>query len=65
MNPMDADNHPEEFARYQADQRRRMLEARAMVYVVHSRTGMLTRLLRDLAHGVDPSGDERSKLRRR
>lgn len=60
MNPMEADNLPEHFARYQAEQRQRMLEARAMVYVVHSRTGLLTRLLRDLADGIDPSGRRRN-----
>ncbi len=63
MNSMEADNLPEQFARYHAEQRQRMLEARAMVYIVHSRTGLLTRLLRDLADGVDPSGRERRKTR--
>ena len=50
---------PEDFARRLAEQRARMQEARAIAYLAHSRTGLLTRYLRRLADRIDPTGAAR------
>lgn len=50
---------PEDFARHLAEQRARMQEARAIAYLAHSRTGLLTRYLRRLADRIDPIGAAR------
>jgi hypothetical protein len=63
MNPMDrADRAPEDFARHLAEHRARMEEARAFVYKVHSRSGVLARFLQRMADGIDPTGEARLKL---
>jgi hypothetical protein len=61
MMPMEPT--PEDLTRQLEDRRRQMLEARALVYLVHSRTGLLRRILRDLAEAVDPTGRQRENLR--
>lgn len=61
MMPMEPE--PEEWLRYQAEQRRRMMEARAVYRLVHSRTGLLTGFVRRLADQIDPSGRMRRTIR--
>jgi hypothetical protein len=64
MNPMErADHLPEEFARHLAEQQSRMLEADALVYYAHSRTGLLARLLQRMADRIDPTGEARRTQR--
>ena len=52
---------PDEFARHLAEQRARMMEARTIAYLAHSRTGLMVRYLRRLADRIDPT----DKARRR
>ena len=54
---------PEDYARYLAEQRARMQEARAIAYFTHSRTGQLTRYLRRMADRIDPTGRKRREIR--
>ena len=64
MNPMErADHAPEEFARNLAEQQERMLQADALVYYAHSRSGLLTRFLQRMADRIDPTGEARKNLR--
>lgn len=60
MNPFDPDPY-QEVVRYQAEQRARLQQARVLAY--HSRTGLLTRYVRRLADGIDPTGKARRELR--
>jgi hypothetical protein len=63
MNPLDrVDRAPEDFAQHLAAQRAQMEEARAFVYNVHSRSGVLARFLQRLADRIDPTGEARLKL---
>jgi hypothetical protein len=61
MMPMEPG--PEDFARQLVEQRARMEKARAIAYLAHSRTGMLTRFLRRLADRIDPTGAARRTIR--
>jgi hypothetical protein len=62
MTPFDP--NPEDFARQLAEQQhRRMLEARSVIYSVHSRTGTLARFLQRLADAIDPTGQARQGMR--
>ena len=64
MNPMDrADYDPVGFARHLAEQRKRMLEADALIYYAHSRTGLLARFLQRMADRIDPTGEARRPQR--
>jgi len=54
---------PEDFARQLAEQRARMDDARTIACYAHSRTGMLTRFLRQLADRLDPTGAGRKGRR--
>ena len=54
---------PEESARYIAEQRRRMQEARTIAYLAHSRTGLMLGYLRRLADRIDPTGVARRAKR--
>jgi hypothetical protein len=64
MHPMErADNVPEEFARHLNKQRARMLEADAVIYYAHSRTGLLARFLQRMADKIDPTGKARRTQR--
>jgi|GEM_PF-4413465 len=64
MNPMDpAEYSAEEFARQVADRQRMMKESRALVYRVHSRTGVLARFLQRMADAIDPTGVARRDVR--
>jgi hypothetical protein len=64
MHPMErADNVPEEFARHLNEQRARMLEADAVIYYAHSRTGLLARFLQRMADKIDPTGKARRTQR--
>ena len=53
---------PEDFARQLAERRAQMQSARAMIYMVHSRRGLLARFLERLADRVDPTGSARREL---
>lgn len=58
MNPLErADQVPEDFARNLAEQQSRMLEADALIYYAHSRTGLLARFLQRMADRIDPTGE--------
>lgn len=60
MNPLDRTNYdPEGFARHIDEQRARMLEAHAVIYYAHSRTGLLARFLQRMADRIDPTGEAR------
>jgi hypothetical protein len=61
MNPMDP--QPEDFARQLADRRAQMQSARAIAYMAHSRTGLLSRFVQRLADRIDPTGRARGDLR--
>jgi hypothetical protein len=64
MNHMErADHVPEEFARHLAEQQSRMLDADALVYYAHSRTGLLARFLQRMADRIDPTGEARRTQR--
>ena len=63
MNPMESDHGPEEFARHLAEQRTQMLEAEALVYYAHSRSGLLARFLQRMADRIDPTGEARREMR--
>ena len=54
---------PEDFARILSERRTEMAQARAMARYAHSRTGLLTRYIRNLAERVDPTGRQRRELR--
>jgi len=60
MNPMDrAEYVPDDFTRNLEEQRKRMKEAKAVIYYAHSRTGLLARFLQRMADGIDPTGQAR------
>jgi hypothetical protein len=64
MHPMErADNGPEEFARHLNEKRARMLEADAVTYYAHSRTGLPARFLQRMADKIDPTGEARRTQR--
>ena len=54
---------PEDFARMLSDRRAEMERSRAIAHYAHSRTGLLTRYIRNLADRVDPTGRQRRELR--
>jgi hypothetical protein len=54
---------PEDLARIVSDRRAEMERARAIANYAHSRTGLLTRYIRNLADRVDPTGRQRRELR--
>ena len=54
---------PEDFARTLSERRAEMERARAIAHYAHSRTGLLTRFIRNLADRVDPTGRQRRELR--
>lgn len=61
MNPMEPG--PEDFVRHLEERRAAMRSARAIAYMAHSRTGMLTRFIQRLADRVDPTGRARRDMR--
>jgi len=61
MIPMDP--NPEDFARILSERQAQMERARAIAHYAHSRSGLLTRYLRQLADRVDPTGRQRRGLR--
>ena len=54
---------PEDYARQLAERRARMQQAQAIVYMAHSRTGVMLRFLKRLADRIDPTGLARRDLR--
>ena len=64
MNHMErADHVPEEFASHLAEQQSRMIDADALMYYAHSRTGLLARFLQRMADRIDPTGEARRTQR--
>ena len=54
---------PEDFARMLSERRAEMEHARAIAHLAHSRTGLLTRYVRNLADRIDPTGRQRREAR--
>jgi len=54
---------PEDFARMVSERRAEMENARAFARFAHSRTGLLTRFVRNLADRIDPTGRARREVR--
>lgn len=54
---------PEDYARMLAARRAEMERARNIAHFAHSRTGLLTRYIRNLADRIDPVGRQRRKVR--
>ena len=64
MYPMDRAEHvPDDFARHLEEQRKRMKEAKAVIFYAHSRTGLLARFLQGMADRIDPTGEARRTRR--
>ncbi len=61
MMPMEPG--PEDFARLLAEKRAQMQSARGVVYLAHSRRGLIARFLERLADRIDPTGSARRDLR--
>lgn len=61
MMPMEPG--PEDFARHLAERRAQMQSARGIVWMAHSRRGLLARFLERLADRVDPTGSARREIR--
>ena len=60
---MPLEPRPEDFIRRLAEEQQRMLEAHSLVYLAHSRTGILARFLQRMADRIDPSGEARRSIR--
>lgn len=54
---------PEDYERMLADRRAEMVRARNIAHFAHSRTGLLTRYIRNLANRIDPLGRQRREVR--
>ena len=64
MFPMDRAEHVHDaFTRHLDEQRKRMKEAKAVIYYAHSRTGVLARFLQGMADRIDPTGEARRTRR--
>lgn len=63
MNVIPMQPGPEDFARQLSDRRVEMARARGMVYVAHSRAGVMARFLQRMADALDPTGESRMRMR--
>jgi hypothetical protein len=66
MNPIDPTNFmPDDFGRHIEEHREELRRLYGPARFGHSRSGQLARFLRQLADAVDPSGESRTRDRRR